>query len=317
VWRKSNERVIKSIIRLRWKGFSEFMFWGSFTYKEKGPCHVYPAESVAMKKQALKEIEELNKTVEPLKKAEWERAQEEKKTKMRRPSTIATWKWDKNHGKLSRSERGGIDWYRYWKEVQTSKLIPFAKKVNGILVEDGAGCHKHWYVQLVYSLEAVKRLVWCGNSPDLNAIEPVWARMKRDTTKKGAPQSRAEGIRKWNKSWEEVPQEVLQRYVDRIREHIKRVIECEGGNEYEEGLKTREALRKERIQKREQEKVEKEMKLQEMLDQQSQVRLIKKDKQVRAKELLAQERLKDKEKERKERESIRDARLKEFERLRE
>jgi len=54
--------------------------------------------------------------------------------------------------------------------------------------------------------------------------------------------------------------------VDQIREHMKRVIECEGGNEYEEGLKTREALRKERIQKREQEKVEKEMKLQEMLD---------------------------------------------------
>ena len=126
-------------------------------------------------------------------------------------------------------------------------MIPFAKRVNGILVEDGAGCHAHWYVQLVYSLEAVRRLVWCGNSPDLNAIEPLWPRMKRDTTRKGPPQSRADGIRKWNKCWEEVPQEVLQGLVDWIREHMKRVIEYEGGNEYEEGLKMRETLRKERI----------------------------------------------------------------------
>ena len=48
---------------------------------------------------------------------------------------------------------------------------------------------------------------------------------------------------------------------------MKRVIECEGGNEYEEGLKTRETLRKERIQKRKQERAEKERRLEEMLDQ--------------------------------------------------
>ena len=54
-----------------------------------------------------------------------------------------------------------------------------------------------------------------------------------------------------------------------------------------------------------------------MLDEQSQVQLIKKDKQARVKEFLAQERLKDREKERKERDSIQDARLREFERLRE
>src|SRR6266480_644763 len=190
VWRKSNERVKRSCIRPRWKGYSEFMFWGCFTYKEKGPCHIYPAETAAMKKQVINEIEELNKTLEPLRKAEWEEAQEEKKAEMRRrPSIIAKWKWDKNHGKLSRSERGGVNWYRYWKEIQTRKLIPFAKKVDGIIIEDGAGCHKHWYVQRVYELEEVRKLVWCGNSPDLNAIEPLWARMKRDTTKKGPPQS--------------------------------------------------------------------------------------------------------------------------------
>ncbi len=58
------------------------MFWGYFMYKEKGPCHIYPAETAAMKKQAINEIKELNKTLEPLRKAEWEEAQEEKKAEM-------------------------------------------------------------------------------------------------------------------------------------------------------------------------------------------------------------------------------------------
>ncbi|KAF1985386.1 hypothetical protein K402DRAFT_394729, partial [Aulographum hederae CBS 113979] len=56
--------------------------------------------------------------------------------------------------------------------------------------------------------------------PDLNAIEPCWFWMKRWTTKKGAPKSRAEAIRAW---------------IERIPRHIKEIIRCEGGNEYREG----------------------------------------------------------------------------------
>ena len=41
VWRRADERVVKSCIRERWKGYSEFMFWGCFSYDKKGPCYVY------------------------------------------------------------------------------------------------------------------------------------------------------------------------------------------------------------------------------------------------------------------------------------
>jgi transposase len=40
--------------------------------------------------------------------------------------------------------------------------------------------------------ERVERLSWCGNSPDLNAIEPAWPWLKRRTTKKGAPKNKSE-----------------------------------------------------------------------------------------------------------------------------
>jgi len=78
-------------------------------------------------------------------------------------------------------------------------------------------------------------LLWCGNSPDLNAIEPCWPWMKRQTTKKGAPKSRAEAIRAWEKCWEELPQEKIQAWIERIPIHIQKIIELEGGNGYREG----------------------------------------------------------------------------------
>ena len=40
---------------------------------------------------------------------------------------------------------------------------------------------------------------------------------------------------KWIKCWEDLLQEKIQGWIERIPEHIKRVIELEGGNYYKEG----------------------------------------------------------------------------------
>ena len=45
VWRKPEEQFHKHVIKRRWKGFQEFMFWGSFSYDKKGPCHVWEKEN--------------------------------------------------------------------------------------------------------------------------------------------------------------------------------------------------------------------------------------------------------------------------------
>jgi hypothetical protein len=82
-------------------------------------------------------------------------------------------------------------------------------------------------------------MAWMGNSPDLNSSKPVWPWIKRRTTAKGPPKTRQDAERVWKKRWDEIPQELLQGFVNRIREHIKRVIELDGGNKYGEGLHTR------------------------------------------------------------------------------
>lgn len=69
----------------------------------------------------------------------------------------------------------------------------------------------------------------------MNAIKACWPWMKRETTRKGAPKSRVEGVIVWEKCWKELPQEKIQAWIERIPVHIQKIIELEGGNEYKEG----------------------------------------------------------------------------------
>jgi hypothetical protein len=69
----------------------------------------------------------------------------------------------------------------------------------------------------------------------LNAIEPAWPYLKRATTKKGALTSKAAATDAWLNAWDNLPQEKIQAWIERIPVHIERIIACKGGNEYKEG----------------------------------------------------------------------------------
>ncbi len=242
VWRKADEAYNKSVIRPRWKGYSEFMFWGCFSYDKKGPCHIYTPETKKEREAAQKQIDTLNEELEPIQRASWELNTGVARLGLRnKPGKKPTWRWNKTNGKLVRDGKGGIDWWQYQSKVMIPKLIPFAKECakarddGGKVQEDGAPSHAHWYQDIVYKLHEVIRILWMGNSPDLNAIEPCWPYMKRRTTAKGPPQTRAEGIKVWQQCWKELPQSQIQAWIERIPIHIQKVIELEGGNEYKEG----------------------------------------------------------------------------------
>lgn len=109
-----------------------------------------------------------------------------------------------------------------------------------IIQEDNAPSHAHEYIGKVYSLQGVMRMLWPGNSPDLNMIEVCWPWMKRETTRHGAPRTRAEAERAWKKAWRDLPQEKIQMWIERIMRHIQEVIALEGGNEYREGYEDKQ-----------------------------------------------------------------------------
>ena len=241
VWRKADERFLRSCIRERWKGASEFMFWGAFSYDLKGPCHCWTPETAQERAIAAKAIEKLNDELEPVMKEQWELQSGIRRLNLRQlPGKKPEWKWKKQTSKLTRGLGKGIDWWRYQHTVLLPLLIPFAKEClkerpATVVQEDKAPPHSHYIQQRVYDLHEVQRLSWCGNSPDLNAIEPCWPWLKRATTKKGAPRNRFDAIQAWKKAWDELPQAKVQAWIERILVYIEKIIELEGGNEYKEG----------------------------------------------------------------------------------
>lgn len=187
VWRRANERCVKSCIRERWKGYSEFMFWGSFTYDFKGPCHIWRNESTVEKKSAVKDIECMNLAVEREAREEWYR---EMQLRGNKPGRKPQWRFTVEHGAFARATTGGIDWYRYLHSILLEKLLPFAMmlKYTGVpnvtVMEDKAPSHASKHQRVYYEAAEVQRLIWPGNSPDLNMIESCWGYLKRVTTKK-------------------------------------------------------------------------------------------------------------------------------------
>jgi hypothetical protein len=66
-------------------------------------------------------------------------------------------------------------------------------------------------------------------------IEPCWFWMKRRTTRKGPPTNGSVAKLLWERTWDELPQEKIQEWIERIPRHIVKVIELKGGNECCEG----------------------------------------------------------------------------------
>jgi len=75
-----------------------------------------------------------------------------------------------------------------------------------IIQEDGTVLYNSIYKNRLYNLAAVSYLIWVGNSPDLNMIEPAWLHLKWITTCKGTPISRSEVEHVWTEAWDKLEQ---------------------------------------------------------------------------------------------------------------
>src|SRR6266487_68335 len=111
------------------------------------------------------------------------------------------------------------------------KLLPFAlecmkERPGTIVQEDKAPSHAHHAQQAVYDAFKIARMLWPGNSPDLNMIEPAWPYLKRRTTSRGAPRTTKNMEAAWNKAWKDLPQDKIQRWIERIPRHLEQIRRC-------------------------------------------------------------------------------------------
>ncbi len=64
IWRLPSEQFEKTCVRPRYKGYSEFLFWGCFSWDKKGPCYIWSSETKKEKEKSETEILEINKELE-------------------------------------------------------------------------------------------------------------------------------------------------------------------------------------------------------------------------------------------------------------
>lgn len=104
-----------------------------------------------------------------------------------------------------------------------------------LVQEDKAPAHASKYQDEIFRLYDIMRLLWPGNSLDMNMIKSCWPSMKRTTIKKGAPQTRKDIEERWKKTWKELPQEKIQGWIERIPQHLRIIRFLKGDNKYKEG----------------------------------------------------------------------------------
>ena len=90
------------------------MFWGCFSYYQKGPCHIWKDETAKEKKAAVKDLVQRNALIEEENKRMWEITSGIRRVRLRnKPGKAPTWKHTKENGAFVRTKgKGGIDWYR-------------------------------------------------------------------------------------------------------------------------------------------------------------------------------------------------------------
>jgi hypothetical protein len=199
-------------------------------------------ETAAEKKASKLELQKINDAIEPELRQAWELTTGIHRLGLRnKPGRKPQFRMTEKNGTVQRkAKKGGIDWYQYLTKCLLPILIPFAvecqiDRPDTIIQEDKAPAHASKYQQIYFDAACLQRLLWPGNSPDLNMIEPCWYYLKRVTTKKGAPKNRAEAEQSWQQAWDGLEQWRIQAWIERIPRHIQEVIRCEGGNEYREG----------------------------------------------------------------------------------
>lgn len=97
-----------------------------------------------MKRENERELEALNRELEPIRQAEWELNAPMRRLALRDlPGRRPRWRWRRRTGKLERDGKSGIDWFRYHKHVLRPLLFPFAQRCketrpDTLVMEDNA-----------------------------------------------------------------------------------------------------------------------------------------------------------------------------------
>jgi len=129
---------------------------------------------------------------------------------------------------------------QYITEILGPFLVPYWQRLKEtrtdlLLIEDGAGPHKAVVTQKYHESVSLLRMIWPGNSPDLNPIENAWRSLKAKLQKRFRdPLKRAHSEDElWEaiqEEWEGLSMEMLNKWIDSMVERVQTVVSKNGGH---------------------------------------------------------------------------------------
>ena len=261
VWRDKTEQWHEDCVGARKKQGPTVMCWGMIGWNFKGPFHVWLPESDEEKAESLLVIEnlmgELNAEADKLN-AEWKGSRDWEQTKARelqaarlqrlaeskgaaREKVPQSWRGKKYKvEKIKRGEKGGIESWRYVKDLARPILWPECKRrllENHLfqLMEDNAASHNSHYTNGEREKEGISKIIWPPNSPDLNPIERIWAIIKfRILRRRGS--ERITSVTRMQEvlveEWEKITIEEINKEIAKLPTIVARCIAVQGGNNF-------------------------------------------------------------------------------------
>lgn len=141
---------------------------------------------------------------------------------------------------LKRGDRskGGVDWYRLRELFLRPYFLPFMQELrtqgrDPIAVMDNAPCHRSIHTKEEFCAWRLTKLLWPPNSPDLNAIEHAFPWVRQHVSRaRPFPITEAETQDAWLQMWRELPQPVIDRWIEALPRRVEQVIENKGDNNF-------------------------------------------------------------------------------------
>ena len=116
--------------------------------------------------------------------------------------------------------------------------MPFVERLRGkgrevVIVMDNAAIHTCIETKKVFQEAGLKHVLWPIDSPDLNAIEHAWSYIRRAISKRRPfPRKSAESEAAWAEEWAQMPQKVVNAWIEAVPKRVAQVIEHRGRNDF-------------------------------------------------------------------------------------
>ena len=105
-----------------------------------------------------------------------------------------------------------------------------------MLLEDGAPAHSSKIANEFLQVSHIEKILWPGNSPEINASEHAWPWIRRHITKGFGPSTCEASCRfQWEFEWEELPIDTINTWIDRILDVVRKIIQHKGNNDFHKG----------------------------------------------------------------------------------